>query len=137
MKKLILVFLMVCGFVANMASAEEMKLTEAQKEAKNSIEEYERFKAKHPKTYNACLNGDTNSKYYKESVCDRLFRPYFTALKFRVREDGSRYYQIMTWDELEKKYGEEGKKTLLKYGINWQNGVNDMGMAEYLAKGCE
>ena len=90
------------------------------------------------KIYKACFDGDTNSKYYYNIVCERLF-PTFTAIEFFEREDGTRYsYRGTNWWLLENEYGEDGEwhKTLLKYGIAWRNagGVSDLPLAESYAK---
>ena len=140
MKRLILGLFMIFGMAVNGLSAKEAEFglyQQAQKEAKEAIDGYERFKAKYPKIHKACFDRDTNSKYYYDSVCDYLFQT-FTAMKFKEREDGTRYAISMDWRELEKDYGgcENGKKILLKYGIHWRNagGVSDLPLAESFAK---
>ena len=133
MKRLILGLFVIFGLAVNVANAEE--LNGWQEEAKKAIEEYEAFKAKYPKTYNACMSyGKEDSKNFDGDICYRLFS-YFTAIKFEER-DGERFSKHWTtWRELVKEYGEEEtKKRLLKYGLGWTNGVNDIGIAEKYAK---
>ena len=137
MKRLILGLFMIFGMAVSVASAEE--LNDAQQDAKKFIEEIEAFKAKYPKSYNACMSDTSDSKYYYDSVCDYLFEN-FTALKWNVRENGERYaWSGTNWWFVVKKVGEEeAKKRLLKYGMRWLNGASSgVGLAESFAKTSE
>ena len=128
MKRLILGLFIVFGLAVNAISAEELNVW--QQNAKEAIEEYEAFKAKYPKTYNACMNYDKDSKYFDGDICYRLLSN-FTAIRFEERDGERVSISGMNWRDFIDKYGEEEtKKRLLKYGLIWQNGVSDIGIAE-------
>ena len=140
MKRLILGLFVVFGMAVNVASAEESGLNREQKEAKRFIEWMENFKAKYPKSYNACMSDTSDSKYYYDSVCDYLFKN-FVAINFDKLENGERHSVKSNWWHLVKDYGEEEtKKRLLKYGMGLfggYTGSTEYEMAEYYAKTSE
>ena len=133
--KIALMLFMVFGMAVSVANAEE--LNGAQEQAKRFIEWIENFKAKYPKSYNACMNYDKDSKYFDGDICYRLLSN-FTAIRFEERDGERVSIGGMNWRDFIDKYGEEEtKKRLLKYGLIWQNGVSDIGIAERWAKQVE